>query len=64
MIKRHLNRRYPLDLDAWKSLKTHYLSDLKNTTIPSLIQREGNRASDLLLEPAELKLDYSKNLLN
>jgi glucose-6-phosphate isomerase len=64
MIKRHLNRRYPLDLDAWKSLKAHYLSDLKNTTIPSLFQSEGNRASDLLLEAAELKLDYSKNLLN
>ena len=64
MIKRHLNRRYPLDLDAWKSLKDHYRDDLKNKTIASLFKCERNRSSKLCLEVGELKLDYSKNLLN
>ena len=64
MIKRHLNRRYPIDLDAWKSLKDHYRDDLKNNTIASLFKFQRNRASKFFIEAGDLKLDYSKNLLS
>jgi glucose-6-phosphate isomerase len=64
MPSKKLSARYPTDLDSWKSLKVHYGDDLKNKTIASLFCSEQNRATKLFVKSNDLKLDYSKNLLN
>ena len=63
MTNRHLSRRYPLDLDAWKSLTAHYRQEIKNQTIASLFKSPRNRASKFVIKSGDLTLDFSKNLI-
>ena len=63
MTNRYLSRRYPLDLDAWKSLVGHYRQEIKNQTIASLFKSQRNRASKFLIKAGDLTLDFSKNLV-
>ena len=63
MTNRHLSRRYPLDLDAWKSLTSHYRQEIKNQTITSLFKSPRNRASKFVIKSGDLTLDFSKNLI-
>ena len=63
MTDRYLSRRYPLDLDTWKSLVGHYRQEIKNQTIASLFKSQRNRASKFLIKAGDLTLDFSKNLV-
>ena len=64
MNKKRLSARYPTDLDAWKSLKSHCKKDLKNKTISSLFKTDSSRADKYNIKIGNLYLDYSKNIFN
>jgi len=64
MPSKKLSARYPTDLDAWKSLKSHCKKDLKNKTISSLFKTDSSRADKYNIETGNLYLDYSKNIFN
>ena len=60
---RKLSARYPVDLKAWKALKSHY-ADLRTRKIAHLFSRDASRAERFSLSAGNLTLDYSKNLVN
>ena len=60
---RKLSTRYPIDLKAWRALKTHY-ADMRTREIAHLFARDASRADRLSLIAGNLTLDYSKNLVN
>jgi glucose-6-phosphate isomerase len=60
-LERKLTPRYPTDLKAWQSLKSHYRHDIRHRSLKDLFRRHKARASRLQLSAGALTLDYSKN---
>jgi glucose-6-phosphate isomerase len=60
-LERKLSSRYPTDLKAWQSLKSHYRHDIRHRSLKDLFRRHKARASRLQLSAGALTLDYSKN---
>ncbi|MEM7611293.1 MAG: glucose-6-phosphate isomerase [Pseudomonadota bacterium] len=55
--------RYPVDLPAWRSLKSHLRDQLADTRIVDLFQRDAKRYARFSLRSGSLLLDYSRNLI-
>lgn len=64
MPEKSLSKRYPTDLPAWKSLKTHYNDDMKSSSLQALFANDPGRADKFAVTSGDLLLDYSKNLLS
>lgn len=56
-----LTARYPTDLPAWRSLKTHLREKLANATLADLFARDLTRFDRFALRAGDLLLDYSRN---
>jgi len=63
MADKHLSARYPTDLPAWRSLKTHYRDEMKSRALRDLFAEDPGRADQFSVESGALVLDYSKNFL-
>ncbi len=63
MARKGLSARYPTDLPAWRSLKTHYRDEMKSSSLRGLFAEDSERADRFSVTSGELFLDYSKNLL-
>ncbi len=61
---RRLTPRYPIDLPAWKALKSHYREDIRGRDLRDFFARDKNRFERFSAQAGDLFLDYSKNFVS
>ncbi|MCH9695901.1 MAG: glucose-6-phosphate isomerase [Gammaproteobacteria bacterium] len=61
---RKLSARYPLDLDAWKKLSSHYRDVMRDKHLRGLFSRDNKRFERFNVASGDLLLDYSRTHVN